>query len=289
MNLVNPKVTVYMSAYNHEAYVEQAILSIVNQTYQDFELLVIDDGSTDNTPVILERLSQEHGFYFERQENMGLPRTLNTLMGMAKGEYFTGSASDDFWPLNRLELQVEAMDANPRVDIIHGDFKQVDTDGHIIEACVPVRKPISGSGQFLPCLCGNRRYSAPTMMIRSVAWMKVGPYDVTILVEDFDWFLRAVRCCEIIHIKSDLVYYRKHNSNWTTTSGGLTKIADSSYLVARKLGLVYGAIFLFCKSPLLYQYECAAGRKRRYFFRISTWVGLRIKSAFRFFRECIFC
>ena len=45
MNLVNPKVTVYMSAYNHEAYVEQAILSIVNQTYQDFELLVIDDGS----------------------------------------------------------------------------------------------------------------------------------------------------------------------------------------------------------------------------------------------------
>ena len=110
MNLVDPMVTVLVPAYNHEKYVEQTILSIVNQTYQDFELIVIDDGSSDQTPEILERLSQEHGFYFERQENMGVTKTLNKIISKAKGQYIVGCASDDAMPRNRLEIQ----DAMPR-------------------------------------------------------------------------------------------------------------------------------------------------------------------------------
>lgn len=282
MNNHNPKVTVRMSAYNHEKYVEQAILSIVNQTYQDFELLVIDDGSSDRTPEIIERLSHEHGFYFERQENMGLPGTLNKLIGMANGEYITGCASDDFWPASRLAEQVAAMEENPNWDIVHGDMRRVDSEGKS-DNWVSKRMPINGNSEFLALLMRRRDFYATTMMVRKSAAALVGPYDESISVEDFDWMLRAVRCCYVGYQSKVWVYYRKHGGNWTMTSKGAISLADSSYRVARKLGLVWGALFLCYKSPLMHSYENLAGRKRALIFAVITKVGLGLKKIYRLF------
>ncbi len=127
-------VSVIMSAYNHAAYVEQAIESILAQTYDNFELLVIDDGSSDDTAAIIEKLSRTHGFYFKRQENRGLPVTLNELVQISSGDYITACASDDFWPSTRLDEQVSLLVNNPEYDIVHSDvFMSIQRDSHLIQ------------------------------------------------------------------------------------------------------------------------------------------------------------
>ena len=269
MNLENPRVTVRMSAYNHEAYVEEAIRSIINQTYQDFELLVVDDGSSDSTPEILERLCEEYGFNLTIQENQGLTVNLNLLNDRAKGEYITGCASDDYWPEGRLAEQVAYMDAHPSCDYLHGDFQRVTENGELLEL-KHTKKPVEGKAEFIPLLMRKRRFSAPSAMIRKSTWDGVGHYDETIAVEDFDWMLRAVRVCEVHHLSKIWAYYRKHGENWTMTTTGASRLADSSYMVAKKLGVVWGSVFLFFKSRYMYQCEKKIGRKRRFIFAVGS-------------------
>lgn len=251
MNQDNPKVTVRMSAYNHEAYVEQAILSIVNQTYQDFELIVIDDGSKDSTPQILERLSEEHGFYFERQENMGLCRTLNKLVGMAKGEYFTGCASDDFWPPTRLEEQVAALDASPKSALVHGIPAIVDDSGNVItDARYQLQHMLDGPEAFRDMIWRRKKFQTTTVMIRLSVCRELGGYDETIAVEDIDWMLRVTQKYPVKAVGKIWSYYRKHGENWTMTKAGAKKLVRSERQVASKLAFPAGVIFRFSGLPI---------------------------------------
>jgi alpha-1,3-rhamnosyltransferase len=251
MNLDNPKVTVRMSAYNHEQYVEQAILSIVNQTYQDFELLVIDDGSSDSTPEIIERLSKEYGFYYERQENMGVVRTLNKLVGMAKGEYMTGCASDDFWPLTRLEGQVAALDENPDAALVHGIPAIVDGAGNITkDRRYGLEQMLDGEGSFKDMLWRRKKFQTTTIMIRVSVCRELGGYDENIGVEDVDWMLRVTRRYSVKAIDCVWSYYRKHGENWTMTQAGAKKLIKAECQVASKLGIPAGWIFRFSGLPV---------------------------------------
>jgi alpha-1,3-rhamnosyltransferase len=251
MNLDNPKVTVRMSAYNHEQYVEQAILSIVNQTFQDFELLVIDDGSSDRTPEIIERLSKEYGFYYERQENMGVVRTLNKLVGMAKGEYMTGCASDDFWPLTRLEEQVAALDENPDAALVHGIPAIVDGAGNITtDRRYGLEQMLDGEGSFKDMLWRRKKFQTTTIMIRVSVCRELGGYDEAIGVEDVDWMLRVTRSYPVKAINHVWSYYRKHGENWTMTQAGAKSLIRAECQVASKLGIPAGWIFRFSGLPV---------------------------------------
>jgi alpha-1,3-rhamnosyltransferase len=267
MNLTNPKVTVRMSAYNHEKYVEQAILSIVKQTYQDFELLVIDDGSSDSTPAIIERLSKEYGFYYERQENIGLVRTLNKLVGMAKGEYMTGCASDDFWPLTRLEEQVAALDGNPDAALVHGIPAIVDEAGNIAkDERFGIEQMLDGDGAFKDMLWRRKKFQTTTIMIRLSVFWELGGYDENIAVEDVDWMLRVTRSYPVKAIDRVWSYYRKHGENWTMTPAGAHKLIFAERQVARKLGGRAGYIFVFARVPswLLLERRAQSGRRFLY-------------------------
>jgi glycosyltransferase involved in cell wall biosynthesis len=264
MNNNNPLVTVRMPAYNHERYIEKAILSIVNQTFQDFELIVINDGSTDRTPEILDRLSEEYGFRVIHQENAGLTKTLNRLISLAKGQFITGCASDDFWPETRLEEQVACFERYPDADLVHGNFTTVDGDSQILPNGGLKGQPIDGSSEFPHFVRRKRSYLTCTIMVRTEAFHEVGLYDETIAVEDFDWMLRATRLLNIKHSDQSWTFYRRHGNNWGMTSSGAAKMADSSYQEAKKLSLYWGTIFLFYKAPKLLHQEIQAGRKRRF-------------------------
>ena len=254
MNNNKPKVTVRMSAYNHEKYVELAILSIVNQTYQDFELIVIDDGSCDRTPEILERLSHEHGFRYERQENMGVVRTINRIAQMARGRYFTGCASDDLWPPNRLEEQVAAMDANLEVALVHGIPAVVDDAGNVVvNERFQVEQMLDGADAFRDMVWRRKKFQTTTMMMRTSVYRELGGYDVNISVEDVDWMLRVTRKYPIKAVGSVWSYYRKHGQNWTMTASGAKRLIRSEYQVARKLGFPWGCVFIFTGLPVWFQ------------------------------------
>lgn len=264
MNNSNPLVTVRMPAYNHERYIEKAILSIVNQTFQDFELIVINDGSTDRTPEILDRLSEEYDFQVIHQENAGLTTTLNRLISLAKGQFITGCASDDFWPETRLEEQVKCFERNPDADLVHGNFTTADGDSQILPNGGLKGQPIDGPNEFPHFVRRKRSYLTGTIMVRTKAFHEVGCYDEKIAVEDFDWMLRATRLLNIKYSEQSWAFYRRHGNNWGMTVSGAAKMADSSYQEAKKLGLYWGGVFLFYKAPALLRLEMTACRKRRF-------------------------
>ena len=109
----NPYVTVVVPSYNHAQYIKKCIMSIINQTYKNFQLIVIDDGSSDNSVDIIQDLSEMYGFTFIVQENKGVAATLNrAIREYCVGDYFTFCASDDFWTSDKLEIQVAFMEEN---------------------------------------------------------------------------------------------------------------------------------------------------------------------------------
>src|SRR3990167_1567368 len=101
-----PLVSVIIASYNHGPYIEASITSVLAQTYGNIELLVVDDGSSDDSVERIQRLQRLHGFDFRVQKNQGLSRTLNETVARARGELITPFGSDDVMLPQRLALQV---------------------------------------------------------------------------------------------------------------------------------------------------------------------------------------
>jgi len=263
MNSVNPKVTVRMSAYNHEAYVEQAIRSILDQTFQDFELIVLDDGSSDRTPEILEELSQKHGFRFERQRNQGIAKSYNRLIGMARGAYITGCASDDYWPPTRLAEQVALLDTKPNVDMVHGRAAIVK-NGHV-QPKTPSNRPfVHGRGEFRPFLRRKRRFFTGSKMVRASSFERVGLYREDFAVEDFEWWLRATQRLNIHFEDKVWLFYRHHPNNFTKVPATARAWCDDYYTVCRELGVWDGLRCFIGGLGGLIRCENIARRWRRF-------------------------
>ena len=103
-------VSVIMPSYNHADYIEKAIRSVFEQTYTKIELIVIDDGSTDNSKEILKELAQRYEFKLIFQQNSGVCKTLNrAIRDFATGDYIALLASDDHWHSRKIELQMELL------------------------------------------------------------------------------------------------------------------------------------------------------------------------------------
>lgn len=209
-----PLVTVTLSAYNHEQFVEKAILSIVNQTYgfQNIELLVIDDCSQDNTGTILRELSKLYNFkFFQNEKNLGVVKNVNKLRKMAKGKYVAGCASDDFWHISKLEKQVKLMES------LGDDYALCHTDAYIIDEKDHVifyqRGGKNYTDNIMPKILINNEIVAPSVIMRRKAYDIVGYYDEDIPFEDREFWIRLGLKFKFAHIHELLVFRRKHPNN----------------------------------------------------------------------------
>ena len=108
-------ITVFIPVYNREKYIHDAINSVLNQSYQDFELLIINDGSTDSTSSIISQFSDSRIWLLHNPSNMGLAETRNRGLWEAKGEYIAFLDSDDLMINNRLEKQIQLLKMNPDI------------------------------------------------------------------------------------------------------------------------------------------------------------------------------
>ena len=116
-----PLVSIIVPSYNHARYVTQCIDSIMQQTYKNFELIVIDDGSKDNSKEVLTTLQAKYKFTLVFQDNHGVAYTLNRgIKEFAKGKYLTFCASDDYWTLDKLQKQVQFMENNQFYPMCYG-------------------------------------------------------------------------------------------------------------------------------------------------------------------------
>ncbi|MFT3929023.1 MAG: glycosyltransferase [Spongiibacteraceae bacterium] len=209
----NPLVTIIIPSYNHAAYIQKTVESVVRQTYKPIELIVIDDGSTDGSQTLLAGLAAEYGFCFESQANQGLSRTLNKGIALAQGKYICTVGSDDILLLDKTERQVAFMESNPTVAVCGGNQLIIDSDGIIVnkrQRFEPYRE-FSFDDLFL----GRKALiAASSAMFRADVLAEQGGYDPDIPLEDmYMWLKLSSRGCRIVGLNDVLIYYRKHASN----------------------------------------------------------------------------
>jgi len=114
-----PLVSIIMPVYNGEKYIKEAIDSVINQTYKNWELIIVNDGSKDNTEEIIKSYNDKRIKYFY-QENKGVSAARNKALEVAKGKYITFLDSDDYLPPNSIKARVEYLEKNPDIDIVDG-------------------------------------------------------------------------------------------------------------------------------------------------------------------------
>lgn len=218
MSAEKPLVSVVVPSYNHEKFVRQCIESIINQTYKNIELFVIDDGSKDNTSVILKELSEKYKFYFERQENRGVINTTNKLLKMCKGKYISILASDDAWLPDKLEKQVAFMEQNLEISACFGNELSIDAENNILP---PHNQTFIGYKEYFfeDIISFNAYIAACTNLYRKEVFEKLGYYNPDILLEDLYLHLKMTdNKMRIVVLPHLLTYYRRHGNNFSNKS-----------------------------------------------------------------------
>lgn len=209
-----PLVSVIIASYNHARFIEASIRSVYAQTYPNVELLVVDDGSTDDSVEVITRLQQELGFDFRVQSNKGLCTTLNGAIARSNGMYIAPLGSDDAMLPDRLTLQVPFMEVRPETGIGAGGIIVIDGDG----VPLPERKQRHRPARRLDFddLFLDRKPGppAPTLLFRREAIERVGGYDPSIRIEDYFIELRIAYEGYLIDIMAEpLALYRVHGTN----------------------------------------------------------------------------
>ena len=201
-------ISVVMSVYNSETYLKEAIDSILHQTFTDFEFLIIDDFSTDNSRKILELYSRKDDRIkiFTNKENFGLTKNLNKLLRYAKGEYIARMDADDISELNRFERQVDFLENNKNIDIVGTFSRNINQNGEITGSRI---LPITHTDiiKLLPKLCPM---SHPSVFFRKDRVEKIGFYNEKHKrSQDYDmWFRAAAAGLEFHNIPEFLLKYR---------------------------------------------------------------------------------
>ncbi len=185
----SPKVSIIVPCYNHRIFIEKLIDSIYRQTFKDFELIVLDDGSKDGSAELLKTLSEKHHFYLKIKDNEGLCKTLNQGLALAKGEYITIIASDDFIPEYRLEEQVNFFNDRPEIDVVAGCMTVVDINNNETNY---KNTAVKGLVSLHEMLKRNRVFAA-TAMIRMSTYKKFGNYNENHVFEDFGMWLKILK------------------------------------------------------------------------------------------------
>jgi alpha-1,3-rhamnosyltransferase len=205
-----PLVSIIIPSYNHKNFIPLLIRSVKFQTYQNIELIVIDDGSTDESPEILAELKEELNFKLILKSNEGLCKTLNCGIAQSSGTYLVMIGSDDTIPLNRISEQVNFMIAHPEVDVVAGAMKLIDASGNVTGEKNPA---IVGRISFEQMLITNRVF-APTAMIRRAVFDRWGNYPEHYLHEDYYLWLKVLEKGGQIHnVNQVWAFYRITNED----------------------------------------------------------------------------
>ncbi|MEG4499663.1 glycosyltransferase [Microcoleus sp. F10-C6] len=209
------RVSVIIPTYNCDCYILRAVESASDQTYQDWEIIVVDDGSTDNTRQILEPYFDVIQYVY--QENQGAAIARNRGCELAKGEFLAFLDSDDFFLPEKLEKQIACFDADPRLDLVQTGWLIVDKKDAGIYGVKPWQEAPKLDLESL-VLYKSVRLSA--MMLRREWWERLGGFDPRFPpTEDLDFVLRlALKGCKSVWLKEILTCYRQHDSN--LMSGG---------------------------------------------------------------------
>jgi glycosyltransferase involved in cell wall biosynthesis len=225
MSAEEPKISVCIPTYNQARYLAEAIESVLQQTFQDFEIILFDDASTDDTFRVACGFGDPRLRYHRQPQNVGIAGNRNSCLDVARGQYIAWLDSDDVYYPEMLALQSAVLDLHPSVGLVHGAYQVIDSEGGALpDWQLPFAHDVieHGKDAFRELILSNH-VAAPTVMVRRACYDKVGGYyDLGRSSTDWEMWLRIVLHTDVAYTAKVVAKYRYHENSIsarTTRSG----------------------------------------------------------------------
>ena len=279
----NPRVSVIIPTYNRAAWLLQAVSSVTGQSFSDFELIIADDGSTDNTAEVVSQV--EHPLHYVHLSHSGRPAVArNRALEIARGDLVAFLDDDDLWMADKLQKQVAIFDENPALALVYCDVRMlVEPDAHTPPILSPAQKRPE---RLFDSLLVDCFIYPSTVMARRSRLLAIGGFDESLsITEDYDLWLRLAYGSEAGCVPEALVILRRHEEGISTLRK--REIAEGMIFVLmrvwRELKLTGRQRFLLRRSlsrshthlAMILRKEGAGKRARRHLWRAIFWFPLR--------------
>lgn len=267
LNKSEKLVSIILPIYNGEKYMKLSIESIINQTYRNWELIIVDDCSTDGTPEIAKSYAYKDNriLYYRNDVNLKLPRGLNRGFSLSKGNYLTWTSDDNLYLPCAIERMVDTLE-NEKVDFVFATCDVINEKGDVVEV-------IKAPRDFKKSILGGNFVGACFMYTRKV-YETIGDYNPErFLVEDYDYWLRIFSKFDVSNINDTLYQYRWHDGALTSTEKK-EKINDVCEQVLLDNVKAFGKLDLLQKfylySHLNKLRQCKTDKSERHKYRKKT-------------------
>ena len=206
--------SVCIPTYNRAALLRPFLQSILSQTLTDFEVIVSDNCSTDDTPAIVSALTDARLVYHRNETNIGPFRNMNLLLGLARGDYLCIVHDDDLYAPTFLERLSEMLDRHPSVGMVHCAAYEVEPDGtkRGLVRAYPTTRVLDGDREFVLYLQGHN-VCCSSVMARRTLYLEAGPFDTELLCSDYLMWLNFALRADVAYVAEPLLDMRVHPDN----------------------------------------------------------------------------
>jgi glycosyltransferase involved in cell wall biosynthesis len=238
-----PLVSVICLSYNHDRFVSQAVHSVINQTYKNIEIIVVDDASNDSSHDVVQKLVAEYPFiqFLAIKKNVGNCKAFNLGFALSKGDFIIDFATDDIMMPDRIAKQVNRFQSLSQdtgvvfTDAIYVNENEIFLRQHYEYLFQKRLLKAVPQGDVYSKVLSRYFIASPTMMVRRTVFDKIGGYDESLAYEDFDFWVRSARSFKYSFLNEPLTKIRKVGNSMST---GWYKLGDkqlhSTYLVCKK-------------------------------------------------------
>lgn len=209
-NVVTPLLSVLMPVYNASVFLQEAIQSVLDQTFDDFEFIIINDGSIDDSEFIIQRFQDKRIRYVKNDVNIKLIKTLNLGFALARGKYVARIDADDICKTNRFEKQIAYLENHPEIGVLGSHATIIDENNQQIGECI---YPIEHDAIALDLVRYNPMIH-PTIMVRtSIVKEEAILFDEHFVhAEDYELWTRLITKTKFANLADKLLLYRKHSA-----------------------------------------------------------------------------
>lgn len=219
---MKPKISVGIPAYNSGRFIAEAIRSVLDQTFSDFEIIICDDRSTDNTEQVVRSFNDKRMRYVKNEARLGPAGNFNRCIMRSSGEYMYIFHSDDVMLKDNLKKKADILSAYPDVGLVHSGWYKIDGTGKVLSRDGPENDYIRGGVDYFkdlillsPFIC------APSVMVRKECYDKLGGFNSRFpYCCDYDMWLRFPLFYSVSYLSEPLIKYRVYGGNMSLSSGG---------------------------------------------------------------------
>lgn len=217
-----PKVSIVMPTYKGEKYIKKAIESCLHQTYKNIELIVVDDGSTDNTASIVDGVRDPRVRFVQLEQNSGTAVALNKGFSLSVGDYLTWTSDDNLYEPDAIKVMVDYLEKYKEVDFVYTNYYRTDEKGEMTE-CMSVEPP----HRLVEHNC-----IGPCFMYRRRVYERIGDYNPEpFLTEDYEYWIRIFKSgLKMVSIDKFLYRYRLHPDSKTGHYGADTPFKQAMHI-----------------------------------------------------------